>query len=58
MPICSQSVSQTLSMYTILSARKGHIKNNNRYYKPNSLPAAGVGGSCNRALLNYKKRRT
>ena len=34
------------------------IKSNNFYYKPHSLPAAGVGGSCNAALLRYKKRRT
>ena len=34
------------------------IKSNNWYYKPGSLPAAGVGGSCNRGLLNYKRRRT
>jgi len=31
--------------------------NNNKYYKPHSEPASGVGGSCNRGLLRYKKRR-
>ena len=34
------------------------VKNNANYYKPGSLAAAGVGGRCNRSLLNYKKRRT
>ena len=34
------------------------IKNNNWYYKPHSQPASGVGGSCNRAILNKKRRRT
>lgn len=34
------------------------IKSNNRYYTPGSLPAAGVGGYCNRGLLNRKRRRT
>lgn len=34
------------------------IKSNNWYYKPHSLPSSGVGGRCNRALLNYKKKRT
>ena len=33
------------------------IKSNNRYYKPHSQPSCGIGGSCNRGLLNYKKRR-
>lgn len=34
------------------------IKSNDWYYKPHSMPSCGVGGSCNRALLNRKKRRT
>lgn len=34
------------------------VKNNTNYYEPSSLPAAGVGGRCNRSLLNYRKRRT
>ncbi len=34
------------------------IKSNDWYYKPHSLPSCGVGGSCNRALLNRKKKRT
>lgn len=34
------------------------IKSNNWYYKPHSQPSCGVGGSCNRALLNRKKKRT
>lgn len=34
------------------------VKSNSRYYKPSSLPAAGVGGNCNPGLLRYKKRRT
>ena len=33
------------------------IKSNNWYYKPHSQPASGVGGSCNRAILNAKRRR-
>ncbi len=38
--------------------RMQFIKNNNWYYKPHSQPASGVGGSCNRGLLRYKKKRT
>ena len=34
------------------------IKSNDWYYKPNSAPRAPVGGSCNRAILNAKARRT
>jgi len=34
------------------------IKSNNWYYKPHSQPSCGVGGSCNRAILNRKKKRT
>lgn len=34
------------------------IKTNNWYYKPHSQPSCGVGGSCNRAVLNRKKKRT
>ncbi len=33
------------------------IKSNDRYYKPHSQPSCGVGGSCNRALINRKKKR-
>ena len=33
------------------------IKSNNWYYKPHSQPASGVGGTCNRAILNAKRRR-
>lgn len=38
--------------------RMTFIKSNNWYYKPHSQPSCGVGGSCNRAILNRKKRRT
>lgn len=49
---------QGLTLYNILSERKNLNKTNNFYYKPNSAPAVSVGGSCNPALIRYKKRRT
>ena len=49
---------QGLTLYNILSERKNLNKTNDFYYKPNSAPAVSVGGSCNRALIKYKKKRT
>ena len=43
--------------YLLSSMRMTFIKSNNWYYKPHSQPASGVGGSCNRAILNAKRRR-
>ena len=37
--------------------RMALIKSNDWYYKPHSQPSCGVGGSCNRAILNRKKKR-
>ena len=42
----------------LISKRMAFIKSNDWYYKPNSAPTAPVGGSCNRAILNAKGRRT
>ena len=42
----------------LVSRRMTFIKSNDWYYKPNSAPTAPVGGSCNRAILHAKGRRT
>jgi len=42
----------------LVSKRMTFIKSNDWYYKPNSAPTAPVGGSCNRAILHAKGRRT
>jgi hypothetical protein len=34
------------------------VKSNDWYYKTGSQPACGVGGACNRNILNAVKRRT
>ena len=40
-----------------ISLRNIFTFNNTSYYKPHSQPSCGIGGSCNRGLLNHKKRR-
>ncbi len=42
----------------LISRRMHFIKSNDWYYKPGSAPTAPTGGSCNRAILHAKGRRT